>query len=42
MSEHHSIFKETYRTPETTVVLLNIEGIICSSNEMLDEKEGEW
>lgn len=42
MSDYYSILKETYLTPETTVVLLNIEGIICSSNEMLDEKEGEW
>ena len=42
MNKSHSLPKEEYLTPEALVVLLNIEGVICSSNEMLDEKDGEW
>ena len=33
---------EEYLSPEVNVMLLNYEGVICSSNEMLDETEGEW
>ena len=33
---------EEYQAPEVDVIMLNCEGVICSSNEMLDETEGEW
>jgi hypothetical protein len=34
--------KETYQSPEADVLDLVYEGIVCSSNEQLDEEEGVW
>lgn len=40
--KNYRVPEEEYLAPETIVMLLNYEGVICSSNEMLDETEGEW
>lgn len=31
-----------YETPEIEVLEINAEGVLCASNEILDENEGEW
>ena len=33
---------ETYESPKVVTIETQYEGVICSSNEMLDEIEGEW
>ena len=33
---------ETYQSPRTVTIDALYEGGICSSNELLDETEGEW
>ena len=33
---------EEYAAPEMTVLELLNEGLICSSNEKVEEIEGEW
>lgn len=34
--------QETYLVPRISVIEIMNEGILCSSNEKLDEIEGEW
>lgn len=34
--------EKNYVTPEIVVLEVYSEGVICSSNEILDENEGEW
>ena len=34
--------QEIYLVPKISVIEIMSEGIICSSNEKLDETEGEW
>lgn len=31
-----------YETPEIEVLEIDAEGVLCASNEILDENEGEW
>lgn len=31
-----------YETPEIVVLEIDAEGVLCASNEILDENEGEW
>lgn len=31
-----------YISPRLTVLDLDPEGVLCASNEMLEETEGEW
>ena len=38
----HKVPEKEYLAPEVIVMLLNYEGMICSSNELLEENEGEW
>ena len=33
---------ETYQSPQIVTVEALYEGGVCSSNEMLEENEGEW
>lgn len=33
---------DLYKSPEIATVLVEYEGAICSSNELLEENEGEW
>ena len=33
---------QDYQSPEVTVIYTAYEGVICSSNEELDEYYGEW
>lgn len=33
---------EVYQSPEMVTVEALYEGIVCASNESLDETEGEW
>lgn len=33
---------ETYQSPQIVTVEALYEGVVCSSNEMLEETEGEW
>ena len=33
---------ETYQSPQIVTVETLYEGVVCSSNEMLEENEGEW
>lgn len=40
--KNYGVPEEEYLAPEVNVMLLNYEGVICNSNEMLDETEGEW
>lgn len=32
----------TYQTPELTVLEIYPEGILCGSNEIIDENDGFW
>lgn len=34
--------QEIYFVPKISVIEIMNEGILCSSNEKLDETEGEW
>lgn len=34
--------QEIYLVPKISVIEIMSEGLICSSNEKLDEIEGEW
>ena len=40
--KNYKVPEEEYLAPEAIVMQMNYEGVICSSNEMLDETEGEW
>jgi hypothetical protein len=31
-----------YTSPEVEIYEIQAEGVLCASNEMLDEYEGEW
>ena len=31
-----------YTSPEVEIQEIQAEGVLCASNEMLDEYEGEW
>ena len=31
-----------YQTPEIVILEINAEGVLCGSNEFVDENEGEW
>ena len=33
---------ETYQSPQIVTVETLYEGVVCASNEMLEEIEGEW
>ena len=33
---------ETYQSPEVVTLETLYEGVVCSSNELLEEIEGEW
>ena len=33
---------EAYQSPQIVVIEALYEGVVCSSNEMLEEIEGEW
>jgi hypothetical protein len=33
---------EDYMSPEVSVIDILPEGVLCGSNEMLDQNEGEW
>ena len=33
---------ETYQSPQIVTIETEYEGVVCSSNEMLEENEGEW
>lgn len=34
--------EKQYQTPEIEILEINAEGVLCGSNEFLDENEGEW
>jgi hypothetical protein len=34
--------KFLYESPEVEIIESLAEGVLCSSNEVLDEYEGEW
>jgi hypothetical protein len=38
----NTIEKTDYQLPEVTVIDITYEGVVCSSNEILDENYGEW
>ena len=38
----NTIEKTDYQLPEVTVIDIAYEGVVCSSNEILDENYGEW
>jgi hypothetical protein len=31
-----------YETPEVKIIDVMIEGVLCGSNEIIDENEGAW
>ena len=33
---------ETYQSPQIVTIETEYEGVVCSSNETLDENYGEW
>jgi hypothetical protein len=33
---------ETYQSPIIMAIDIAYEGVVCSSNELLEETEGEW
>lgn len=33
---------ETYQSPQIVTIETEYEGVVCSSNETLEETEGEW
>ena len=33
---------EVYKSPQIVTIETHYEGVVCSSNEMLEENEGEW
>ena len=33
---------ETYQSPQIVTAEALYEGVVCSSNELLEENEGEW
>lgn len=36
------IVSMTYESPEVEVILLTSEGVLCASNEILEEDMGLW
>ena len=44
--QNHSVMHtkevETYQSPQIVTIETEYEGIVCSSNESLDENYGEW
>ncbi len=34
--------KQEYITPQIEILHIQSEGLLCSSNELLDENYGEW
>ena len=34
--------KNHYSSPELMVLEFNFEGLLCSSNEIIDENQGVW
>lgn len=34
--------KDLYQLPDIVIIDIAYEGVVCSSNEILDENEGEW
>lgn len=34
--------KDLYQSPVIMIIDIAYEGVVCSSNEILDENEGEW
>lgn len=36
------IVSKTYETPEVDVIILVAEGLLCASNEALEETMGAW
>lgn len=34
--------KQEYITPQIEILQLQSEGLLCSSNELLEENYGEW
>ena len=41
-SKNINMLEKKYITPEIEVLVVYSEGVICGSNEILDENEGEW
>lgn len=41
-SKNINMLEKKYITPEIEVLEVYSEGVICGSNEILDENEGEW
>lgn len=41
-SKNINMLEKKYITPEIEVLEVYSEGVICGSNEFLDENEGEW
>jgi hypothetical protein len=37
-----NIMKTKYISPETEILDITPEGVLCASNETLEENEGEW
>ena len=33
---------ETYQAPQIVTIDTLYEGVVCASNELLEENEGEW
>lgn len=40
--KNFNIAIEDYISPEVSVIDILPEGVLCGSNEMLDQNEGEW
>lgn len=43
ITKKYKMMKENmYETPEMEIIYLEIEGILCGSNEIIGENEGDW